>query len=103
MADSTLFPGFPSEIHGRLWTADGLWGLAYEEESHGWRLYNADGAASERTLPTHAVRQVIAEAGLGNELMRRWDAWQDFASSGPESGPESPDRPRAEGPSGPRF
>lgn len=89
MADDALFPGFPSQIHGRQWTADGLWGLAYEEENQGWRLYNADGAASERTLPTAAVRRIIAEAGIGNDLMRRWDAWHDFASPEPEAGPES--------------
>ena len=81
MADAP-FPEFPVLGGDRHWTVDGRWGIAYEERHGGWRLYNADGAGSERWLPTEAVRQVIARTGIGDELMRAWDDWHDFGASG---------------------
>lgn len=64
--------GFTADADGRLWTADGAWGLERNDDSS-VTLLDRDGAPSNHTLSASDAAFIIGRAGLGEDLMRRWD------------------------------
>jgi hypothetical protein len=61
----------------RFWTADDQWGLVFDGEDEDGNallvLLDSDGMPSNHKLTEDHARHITASAGLGADLMSRWD------------------------------
>ncbi len=78
--NETHVPGFEMDPTARdavWWSEYRTWGLTVDCYSDGdevmLRLLDADGSPSNHALSASDARHIVAKAGLGADLMRRWD------------------------------